>query len=51
MGIDMMNKEMKNAGLPQPVYEDTGARFIVTLIGPGEKWMSGKESKLLEGLN
>ena len=51
MGIDMMNREMKDAGLPQPVYEDTGASFIVSLIGPGEKWMTEKEVKLPEGLN
>ncbi|MFQ5842193.1 MAG: RNA-binding domain-containing protein, partial [Thermodesulfobacteriota bacterium] len=51
MGIDMMNREMRSAGLPQPMYEDTGASFIVTLIGPGEKWMAEKEVKLSEGLN
>jgi len=51
MGVDMMNREMKAASLPKPVYEDTGASFIVTLIGPGEKWMAQKETKLLEGLN
>jgi len=51
MGIDMMNREMKAAKLPQPEYKDTGASFIVTLIGPGEKWMAQKETKLPEGLN
>ena len=40
MGIDMMNRGMLSAGLPQPLYEDTGASFIVTLTGPGEKWMA-----------
>lgn len=50
MGIDIMNREMRAAGLPQPVYEDTGASFIVTLIGPGEKWMA-QEAKLPEGLS
>ena len=51
MGIDMMNREMRAAGLPLPIYEDTGASFIVTLIGPGERWMAEKETRLLEGLN
>ena len=51
MGIDMMNQEMKAAGLPQPVYKDLGSSFIVTLIGPGEKWMAEKETKLPDGLN
>ena len=51
MGIDMMNREMVAAGLPQPVYKDTGASFIVTLIGPGEAWMADKEARLPEGLN
>jgi ATP-dependent DNA helicase RecG len=52
MGIDMMNREMKNAGLPKPIYEDTGASFIVTLVGPGEKWMADeKEVESLEELN
>lgn len=51
MGIDMMNREMKAVGLPQPVYEDTGASFIVTLIGHGQRWMAEKETKLPEGLN
>lgn len=51
MGIDMMNREMRAADLPQPAYKDTGASFIVTLIGPGEKWMAEKETKLPEGLN
>ncbi len=37
--------------MPQPVYEDTGTSFIVTLIGPGEKWMTEKESTLPAGLN
>ena len=39
MGINMMNREMNSAGLPKPLYRDTGASFIVTLMGPGEKWM------------
>jgi ATP-dependent DNA helicase RecG len=51
MGIDMMNREMRTAGLPKPKYKDTGASFIVTLIGPGEKWMAETEAKLPEGLN
>jgi len=51
MGIDMMNREMQAASLPQPIYEDTGASFIVTLIGPGEKWMAKREAGLPEGLN
>lgn len=51
MGIDMMNREMRDADLPQPMYEDTGASFIVTLIGHGEKWMAEKEVKLHDGLN
>lgn len=51
MGIDMMNREMQTANLPQPMYEDTGASFIVTLIGPGEKWMAEREAGLPEGLN
>ena len=51
MGIDMMNREMRTAGLPKPKYKDTGASFIVTLIGPGEKWMAEKEIRLPEGLN
>jgi len=50
MGIDMMNREMLSAGLLQPVYEDTGASFIVTLTGPGEKWMA-EEIEMPEGLN
>ena len=51
MGIDMMNREMQAVGLPRPVYEDTGASFIVTLIGPGEKWMAERETRLPDGLN
>jgi ATP-dependent DNA helicase RecG len=51
MGIDMMNREMRTAGLPKPKYKDTGASFIVTLIGPGEKWMAETEIRLPEGLN
>jgi ATP-dependent DNA helicase RecG len=50
MGIDMMNREMRIAGLTQPMYEDTGASFIVTLTGPGEKWMA-EAAKLPEGLS
>ena len=51
MGIDMMNREMKAVDLPKPEYKDLGSSFIVTLIGPGEKWMAQKETKLPEGLN
>jgi ATP-dependent DNA helicase RecG len=50
MGIDMMHREMQASGLPEPTYHDTGASFIVTLIGPGERWME-KETPLPEGLN
>lgn len=50
MGIDMMHREMSNAGLPKPLYRDTGASFIVTLMGPGEKWMVD-EVKTSERLN
>ena len=50
LGIDMMNGEMRSVGLPRPVYEDTGASFIVTLIGPGERWMA-EETALPKDLN
>jgi ATP-dependent DNA helicase RecG len=51
LGIDMMNREMLKAGLPKPLYAETGNSFVVTLIGPGDKWMSEKEIKLPAGLN
>ena len=51
MGIDMMNREMSNAVLPKPLYRDTGASFIVTLMGPGEKWMTEEKPISHENLN
>ena len=47
----MMNQEMAKAGLPKPIYAESGNSFVVTLIGPGDKWMGEKEIKLPEGLN
>jgi len=51
MGIDMMNREMSSAVLPKPLYRDTGASFIVTLMGPGEKWMAEEKPISHENLN
>ncbi|MBU2599105.1 AAA family ATPase, partial [bacterium] len=35
-GINKMRHLMKDAKLPEPVFEEIGDEFKVTLFGPGE---------------
>jgi len=53
LGIDMMNREMAKAGLSKPIYAENGNSFVVTLIGPGDKWMGeiSLPPEVTEGLN
>jgi len=40
-GINKMRHFMKEANLPEPVFEEIGDEFKVTLFGPGEDFLRG----------
>lgn len=46
-GIDTMNMLIKNAVLPEPIYEEIGSSFVVTF----RKGVGQKNGGLNEGLN
>ena len=52
-GIRRMAQAMTEHGLPRPQFEEVGSEFRVTLIGPGERFMTevGKRPAWAGNLN
>jgi len=50
-GIEAMNTLIKNAGLPEPVYEEIGSSFVVTFKKGMKRGPSTLSGGLNEGLN
>lgn len=50
-GIRRMTAAMEQHGLPRPQFEELSGEFVVTLIGPGEKFMQEATPAWMQGLN
>lgn len=50
-GIRRMTAAMEQHGLPRPQFEELSGEFVVTLIGPGEKFMQEATPAWTQGLN
>jgi ATP-dependent DNA helicase RecG len=50
-GIRRMTAAMEQHGLPWPQFEELSGEFVVTLIGPGEKFMQEAPPAWMQGLN
>jgi ATP-dependent DNA helicase RecG len=50
-GIRRMTAAMEQHGLPRPQFEELSGEFVVTLIGPGEKFMQEAPPAWMQGLN
>ena len=50
-GIRRMTAAMEQHGLPRPQFEELSGEFVVTLIGPGEKFMQEAKPAWMQGLN
>ena len=46
-----MTAAMEQHGLPRPQFEELSGEFVVTLIGPGEKFMQEAKPAWMQGLN
>jgi len=50
-GIRRMTAAMEQHGLPRPQFEELSGEFVVTLIGPGDKFMQEVMPEWMQGLN
>jgi len=50
-GIRKATRAMEQHGLSRPQFEELSGEFVVTLIGPGERFMQEETPAWMQGLN